>query len=120
MSDGRPHIFSDIALARRLERAEAHAGSRFVEARARVSPASGAEWIEVAGAYAMFDGDRSPITQTFGLGIFQPVTETALDRLVRTRQPDVVDGSRWQEFSSRASSSRMSPWNVVLLSATVL
>src|SRR6267378_2866600 len=81
MSDGTPFMFSDIGLARRLERAEAHAGSRFVEARARVSPGSGAEWIEVAGAYAMFDGIRSPITQTFGLGIFQPVTETDLDRL---------------------------------------
>src|SRR5712692_7227191 len=81
MSDGTPFMFSDISLARRLERAEAHAGSRFVEARARVSPGSGAEWIEVAGAYAMFDGIRSPVTQTFGLGIFQPATETDLDRL---------------------------------------
>src|SRR5437773_828068 len=81
MIEGVPFMFSDIALARRLERAEAHAGSRFVEARARVSPGSGAEWIDVAGAYAMFDGDRSPITQTFGLGIFQPATETDLDRL---------------------------------------
>src|SRR5437867_2563028 len=74
-------MFSDIGLAHRLERAEAHAGSRFVEARARVSPGSGAEWIEVAGAYAMYDGNRSPVTQTFGLGIFQPPTETDLDRL---------------------------------------
>jgi hypothetical protein len=74
-------IFSDISLARRLERAEAHAGSRFVESRARLCPDSRAEWIEVAGAYAMYDGARSPITQTFGLGIFQPVTETDLDRL---------------------------------------
>src|SRR5260221_862768 len=81
MSDGRPRVFSDVALARRLERAEAYAGSRFVEARARVSPGSGPEWIEVAGAYAMFDGIRSPVTQTFGLGIFQPATETDLDRL---------------------------------------
>jgi hypothetical protein len=75
------HTFSDIGLARRLERAEAHAGSRFVEARGRVFPGLGAEWIEVAGAYAMFDGIQSPITQTFGLGMFQPATESDLDRL---------------------------------------
>lgn len=81
MSDSTPQIFSDIGLARRLERAEGHAGSRYVEARARVSPASGAEWIEVAGVYAMYDGARSPITQTFGLGIFQPATEPDLNRL---------------------------------------
>ena len=38
-------------------------------------------WIEVAGAYAMFDGAGSPLTQTFGLGVFQPITETDLDEL---------------------------------------
>ena len=61
-------IFSDLALARRLERQEAMGGARFVEARNRVSPEAGAQWIEIAGAYAMFDGPGSPITQTFGSG----------------------------------------------------
>ena len=65
---------ADVLLARRLERAEASANSRFVEARARVNPEVGAEWIEVAGAYAMFDGVQSPCTQTFGLGLFQMPT----------------------------------------------
>ena len=74
-------ILSDVNLSRRLERAEAHASSRFVEARARMSPDSGAEWMEVAGAYAMFDGPKSPITQTFGLGMFEEVTDSDLDRL---------------------------------------
>lgn len=41
----------------------------------------GAEWIEVAGAYAMFDGVGSPLTQTFGLGVFDEVTGADLDRL---------------------------------------
>jgi len=31
-------------------------------------------WIEVGGTYAMFDGPSSPVTQTFGLGIFQSPT----------------------------------------------
>jgi GNAT superfamily N-acetyltransferase len=69
-----PHFYSDLDLARRLERAEAHSNARFVEARARVFPQSGACWIEVAGTYAMFDGPASPVTQTFGLGLFQTVT----------------------------------------------
>ncbi|HWW74651.1 MAG TPA: GNAT family N-acetyltransferase [Pyrinomonadaceae bacterium] len=70
MSDEAPHIFSDLPLSRRLEKAEAHGGVGFVEARARVSPEVGAGWIECAGAYAMFDGVESPVTQTFCLGIF--------------------------------------------------
>ncbi|MBK5294541.1 MAG: hypothetical protein JJE04_23030, partial [Acidobacteriia bacterium] len=74
-------ILSDLNLARRLERAEAHASSRFVEARARMSSDSGAGWMEVAGAFAMFDGPKSPITQTFGLGMFEEATPADLDRL---------------------------------------
>ena len=70
-----------MELARRLERAEAESNARFVDARARLTPASGACWIEVAGAYAMFDGVTSPATQTFGLGMFQPATAADLDRL---------------------------------------
>jgi hypothetical protein len=74
-------LFSDLALARRLERAEACSNAGFVETRARLFPESGARWIEVAGAYAMYDGVRSPCTQTFGLGVFQPVTRADLDTL---------------------------------------
>ena len=74
-------MVSDRALARRLERAEGTANARFVEARARLSPESGACWIEVAGAYAMYDGPRSPCTQTFGLGIFQSPRAAELDRI---------------------------------------
>ena len=48
--------FADLALARRLERAEGTGNREFVEARARAFPESGACWIEVAGAYAMYDG----------------------------------------------------------------
>jgi len=73
--------FADVALARRLERAEATSNARAVDARARVSPESGAAWIEVAGAFAMFDGPASPITQTFGLGIFQLPTIAELEAI---------------------------------------
>ena len=73
--------FADLELSRRLERAEASSNACFVEGRAKLSPSSGACWIEVAGAYAMFDGVGSPATQTFGLGMFQPASGADLDRL---------------------------------------
>jgi hypothetical protein len=73
--------FADLALARRLERAEALSNARFVEARARLVPARGSCWIEVAGAHAMFDGPASPSTQTFGLGMWQAPSADDLDRL---------------------------------------
>jgi len=73
--------FVDLSLAQRLERAEARANANFVEGRAQVFPNSGAQWIEVAGAYAMFDTPSSPLTQTFGLGVFDKVTHAELEKL---------------------------------------
>jgi GNAT superfamily N-acetyltransferase len=72
-------VMADLALARRLERAEGLANRAFVEARARRNPPSGACWREVAGTLAMFDGVASPCTQTFGLGLFDPVNSGDLD-----------------------------------------
>lgn len=65
------HPLADLDLSRRLERCEAFANRSFVEARARLAPDVGATWIERAGALAMFDGVGSPLTQTFGLGVFE-------------------------------------------------
>jgi GNAT superfamily N-acetyltransferase len=76
-----PGVHCDHSLACRLERTEASANARFVEARARVSPEVGAEWVEIAGAYAMFDGVKSPCTQTFGLGLFQMPTAAEMDEI---------------------------------------
>ncbi len=71
----------DRTLSQRLERAEAIANASFVEAKARAFPGCGAQWIEVAGAYAMFDQPDSPCTQTFGLGIFEPPSDDDLRRI---------------------------------------
>jgi hypothetical protein len=71
--------FSDLALSRRLERAEGSACVAYAEARRRLFPDSGAGWIECAGAYAVFDGPDSPITQSFGLGIFEELSPISLD-----------------------------------------
>jgi GNAT superfamily N-acetyltransferase len=77
----RQFIFSDLDLARRLERAEGQANREFVETRARLFPESGAEWSEVAGAYLMYDGAASLLTQTFGLGLFQATTGAEMDEI---------------------------------------
>ena len=74
-------IYADKDLSRKLERTEARANADFVETRARLYPESGATWIEVAGAYAMFDGVESPLTQTFGLGLFDEITNVQMHRL---------------------------------------
>jgi GNAT superfamily N-acetyltransferase len=75
--------FSDLALSRRLERAEGHASAQFAIARRRLFPASDSEWREYSGTYAVFDGIDSPITQTFGLGLFQELTAASLDMIER-------------------------------------
>lgn len=71
----------DLALARRLERTEASANAALVEARSVLQPESGATWTEVAGAYALFDGIGSPLTQSFGLGLFSEVSGAELQAI---------------------------------------
>jgi GNAT superfamily N-acetyltransferase len=73
--------FADLDLSRRLERAEGRSCLEFAEARGRLYPESGATWMECAGAYAVFEGVNSPITQSFGLGLFEPLSPAALDRM---------------------------------------
>ncbi len=76
-------LVSDLQLSRRLERAEGYACVQFAETRRHLFPESGAEWIQCAGAYAVFDGIDSPVTQTFGLGIFEELTAASLDMIER-------------------------------------
>jgi GNAT superfamily N-acetyltransferase len=71
----------DFALSQRLERAEAAANARFVEARAVVQPDRGACWRDADGTWAMFDGVGSPLTQTFCLGMAAPADASTLDTL---------------------------------------
>ena len=70
---------TDLALSRRLERAEAKASAAYVESRARMAPERAAEWRDVGGTYAMFDGVGSPLSQTFGLGLFSEPTAAQLE-----------------------------------------
>ncbi|MDZ7639055.1 MAG: hypothetical protein U5J83_12545 [Bryobacterales bacterium] len=74
-------ILADLALARRLERAEGVGGWRFVEARSRLRPDGGFASREIGGAMAMFDGTESPITQSFGLGVLSHGSDEELAEL---------------------------------------
>lgn len=76
-------VFADLALARRLEAAEGRGNAAFVDAQARVDPNSGAIWKIIGGTSVMFAGVGSPITQTFGLGMHQPLTEADLEAIER-------------------------------------
>ena len=84
--------FADLELARRLERTEGQGNVDFIDARNQAFPDWGAEWIEVAGTRAMFDGASSPLTQTFGLGMFEALAAEQLDEIeqfFRARGADV-------------------------------
>jgi hypothetical protein len=74
-------LFSDLALARRIECAEGLACMDFAKARRRLFPDCGAEWTESAGARAVFNGVESPVTQSFGLGLFEELTPEGLDAI---------------------------------------
>jgi GNAT superfamily N-acetyltransferase len=74
-------IFSDLALARRLEGAEAFACAQFAEARRRLFPECESTWTKRCGATLVFDGIDAPTTQSFGLGLFDKVTTGDLDEM---------------------------------------
>jgi GNAT superfamily N-acetyltransferase len=46
-----------------------------------LQPGSGAAWLDRHGTYAMFDGPLSPLTQTFGLGLFAEATDADVDAI---------------------------------------
>lgn len=74
-------IFADLELSKRLERTEGSGCVDHAKAHRKVDPASGAEWREIAGAFVVFDGVDSPITQTFGLGLYEELTSATLDQI---------------------------------------
>ena len=76
-------MFSDLALSRRLERTEGHACVQYAETQRRLFPERGTEWIECGGAYAAFNGVDSPVTQSFGLGIFEELSPATLEVVER-------------------------------------
>ena len=78
---GEAMSFADLALARRLEAAEAWSGVEYAQAQARLRPEIGATSEAVAGGHAVFAGVASPLSRAVGLGLDGPVTAAELDRL---------------------------------------
>jgi len=74
-------VFADRHLASRLEAAEAHGCEQFADAHKRVVPQIQSAWIKCAGATVVFDGADSPVTQTFGLGLYEELSSDALDEI---------------------------------------
>lgn len=74
-------LFADRQLAERLEAAEGYACAQFAAARKRVHPDTSSTWTRIAGADIVFDGIDAPTTQTFGLGLFEPLTSESLDTI---------------------------------------
>jgi hypothetical protein len=71
-------IVADLALARRLEAAEAANGVECALSQDRLQPHSGAAFQGIAGGWAVFVGPESPLTEAIGLGLAGPVREADL------------------------------------------
>lgn len=74
-------LFGDIALARRIEAADAAGGAECARTLARMCPELGATSMSVAGGQAVFTGSDSPVTQALGMGMDGPVTSDEFDRM---------------------------------------
>jgi hypothetical protein len=71
----------DRSFVQRLERAEATSNASFVDARQLMTPDAHAGWQDINGTYALFDAVGSPLTQSFGLGLFCEPTDAHLAEL---------------------------------------
>lgn len=70
-----------LALARRLELAEALAGVEYAATLRRTGSYADATSLAVGGGYATYAGPGSPLTQAFALGLHGPLPAAELDRL---------------------------------------
>jgi hypothetical protein len=71
----------DLALARRIELAEAHAAVDCAEALERMRPGGVGAVERIAGGFAIYCGAGSPVTQAVGLGLDGAISEEEFDRL---------------------------------------
>ena len=74
-----PLLHSDVALARRLEAAEAAGAAACARTLARLDPSAGAAVLDVGGGVAAFLGVGSPLTHATGVGLAGPVAAAELD-----------------------------------------
>lgn len=74
-------LIVNVALARRIELAEAQAAVDCAQTLARMRPDSGATFEKIAGGFAVYCGADSPTTQAVGLGLSGPVSKEEFARL---------------------------------------
>jgi len=74
-------LFVDLALARRLEMAHAWRGVEYARAQGRLHPGVQVKIERVAGGYAIYAGDGSPLNRAAGLGLSGPVVKTDLQAI---------------------------------------
>jgi GNAT superfamily N-acetyltransferase len=101
----------DLALARRIELAEAHAAVDCAEALERMRPGGVGAVERIAGGFAIYCGAGSPVTQAVGLGLDGAVSEEEFDRLeefyrarneaVRVETCPLADASLIRHFGER-------------------
>jgi hypothetical protein len=101
----------DLALARRIELAEAHAAVHCASALEQLPSGAQAAVERIAGGFAMYCGANSPVTQAIGLGLDGPVGEAEFNRLeefyrsrneaVRVETCPLADASLIRHFGER-------------------
>jgi len=74
-------IFADLALARRLEAAEARKYLDYAAARGRLHPEMTPAWEPIAGGYAVYAGDGNPYSRALGMGLHGPVAAAEIARM---------------------------------------
>lgn len=74
-------LYSDRSLSQKLEHTEGRTSTDFAQTRVRLDPTSTSAWRTIGGAHLIYDGIESPLTQTFGLGLFTPTTAGQLDEI---------------------------------------
>ncbi len=73
--------FATLALARRLEAADAYFKLSYAEAQSRLRPELDTETLEAAGGCAAYVGPGSPLNRAVGLGMSGPVSADELERV---------------------------------------
>jgi ribosomal protein S18 acetylase RimI-like enzyme len=101
----------DLALARRIELAEAHAAVNCANAVELLPSGADAAVERIAGGFAIYCGAGSPVTQAVGLGLDGAVSEEDFDRLeqfyrsrneaVRVETCPLADASLIRHFGER-------------------
>jgi len=82
-------MFVGLALARRLEMAHAWRGVKYARAQLVLRPETGSTVEAVAGGFAIYAGDESPLNRAVGLGLHGPVTcadMEGVEQFYRSRQ----------------------------------